>query len=86
MSDVMIYADSIGDAAMRHEVPIPVPDPFLYIEKDGERHAVVTSFEVSRLEPAGIKAHPMEEFGYDELLAQGLPRHEVLMQVNERAV
>jgi Xaa-Pro aminopeptidase len=86
MSDVMIYADSIGDAAMRHEVPVPVPDPFLYIEKDGERHAVVTSFEVSRLEPAGIKAHPMEEFGYDELLAQGLPRYEVLMQVNERAV
>ena len=86
MTDVLIYADSIGDASMRNEVPVPVPDPFLYVEKDGERHAVVTSFEVSRLEPAGIKAHPMEEFGYDDLLAQGLPRYEVLMQVNERAV
>jgi Xaa-Pro aminopeptidase len=86
MSDVLIYADSMGDAAMRREVPVPVPDPFLYIEKDGERHAVVTSFEVSRIEPVGIKAHPMEEFGYDELLAQGLPRYEVLMQTLERAV
>ena len=53
MSDVLIYADSIFDASMRNEVPIPVPDPFLYVEKDGERHAVVTSFEVSR--PSGSR-------------------------------
>jgi Xaa-Pro aminopeptidase len=86
MTDVLIYADSMFDAAMRHEVPVPVPDPFLYIEKDGERHAVVTSFESSRIEPVGIKPHPMEEFDYDELLAQGLPRYEVLMQTIERAV
>jgi Xaa-Pro aminopeptidase len=86
MSDVLIYADSMHDAEMRNEVPVPVPDPFLYVERNGERHAVVTSFEVSRLEPAGLNAHPMEEYGYDELLAQGLARHEVLMTVNERAV
>jgi Xaa-Pro aminopeptidase len=86
MTDVLIYADSMADASMRNEVPVPVPDPFLYVEKDGERHAVVTSFEISRIEPVGIKAHPMEEFGYDELLAQGLPRHEVLMRTLEAAV
>jgi Xaa-Pro aminopeptidase len=86
MTDVLIYADSMHDAAMRHEVPVPVPDPFLYIERDGDRHALVTSFEVSRLEPVGIIAHPYEEFGYDELLAQGLPRHEVLVQTMENAV
>jgi Xaa-Pro aminopeptidase len=86
MTDVLIYADSMHDAAMRHEVPVPVPDPFLYIERNGDRHAVVTAFEVSRLEPVGIKAHPYEEFGYDELLAQGLPRHEVLVQTMENAV
>lgn len=86
MPDVLIYADSMSNAEMRHEVPVPVPDPFLYVEKDGERHAVVTSFEISRLEPVGIQAHPLEEFGYDELLAQGLPRYEVLMQTLERAV
>jgi Xaa-Pro aminopeptidase len=86
MTDVLIYADSMHDAAMRHEVSVPVPDPFLYIERDGDRHALVTSFEVSRLEPIGIIAHPYEEFGYDELLAQGLPRHEVLLQTMENAV
>jgi Xaa-Pro aminopeptidase len=84
--NVLIYADSMHGPEMRHEVPIPVPDPFLYLERDGERHAVLTSFEVPRVRPLGINAHPMEEFGYDDLLAQGLPRHEVLMQTAVKGV
>jgi Xaa-Pro aminopeptidase len=86
MTDVLIYADSMHAAEMRHEVPVPIPDPFLYLEHDGERHAVVTSFEISRIEPLGIVCHPLEEFGYDDLLAQGLPRHEVLMRTLVQAV
>jgi Xaa-Pro aminopeptidase len=86
MSDVLIYADSMHAAEMRHEVPVPIPDPFLYLERDGARHAVVTSFEISRIEPLGITSHPMEEFGYDDLLARGLPRHEVLMRTLVQAV
>jgi Xaa-Pro aminopeptidase len=86
MSDILIYADSMHGAEMRHEVPVPIPDPFLYLERDGTRHAVVTSFEVSRVEPVGVEAHPFERFGHDELIAQGLPRHEVLMQTLVKAV
>ena len=86
MSDILIYADSIHGAWMRHEVPVPIPDPFLYMERDGTRHAVLTSFEVSRVDPTGIKSHPLEEFGFDELIAQGLPRHEVQMQTMVKAV
>jgi Xaa-Pro aminopeptidase len=86
VNDVLIYADSMSDASMRHEVPVPIPDPFLYVERSGVRHAVVTSFEVSRLEPLGIVVHPHEEFGFDELMAQGLPRHEVITQTIENAV
>lgn len=86
MTDVLIYADSMHAAEMRHEVPVPIPDPFLYLEHDGERHSVVTSFEISRIEPLGIVCHPLEEFGYDDLLAQGLPRHEVLMRTLVQSV
>jgi len=35
--DVLIFADTETSAEMRHEVPITVPDPFLYAEKDGKR-------------------------------------------------
>jgi Xaa-Pro aminopeptidase len=67
-------------------VPVPIPDPFLYVERDGERHVVITSFEVSRLSPTGIVVHPLEEFGFDELMAQGLSRYEVITQTLENAV
>ena len=42
---------------MRHEVPVAVPDPFLYAEHDGRRVAVVTPFEVERIRrPTAIEA------------------------------
>jgi Xaa-Pro aminopeptidase len=86
MTDILIYADSMHGPEMRHEVPLPVPDPFLYAERNGTRHAVVTSFEVSRIAPTGIEAHPLEQFGHDALIEQGLPRHQVLMQTMVNAV
>jgi Xaa-Pro aminopeptidase len=76
--DVLIFADSVTSPEMRHEVPVLIPDPFLYAEKDGKKVTSSTAFEVERIAAAGIEAHALEEFGYDELLAQGLPRLEVI--------
>jgi Xaa-Pro aminopeptidase len=78
MADVLIFADSVVSPEMRHEVPILVPDPFLYAEKDGKRYAVSTAFEVERLKEAGLEAHPWEAFGYDELIEQGVSRYEIV--------
>src|SRR4029450_12055027 len=86
MTDVLLYPGPIHAAEMRHEVPVPIPDPFLYLERNGDRHAVITSFEVARLEPTGIHAHPLEEFGQDALIAQGLPRFEVYARTLVEAV
>jgi Xaa-Pro aminopeptidase len=87
LTDVLVYADSMRSPELRHEVPLAVPDPFLYLEHDGERHAVVVSFEIDRIEALGtnLRTHPLEEFGYDELLAEGLSRDEVQLQVVLRA-
>jgi Xaa-Pro aminopeptidase len=76
--DVMIFADSVVSPEMRHEVPVLVPDPFLYVEKDDKRYTASTSFEVDRIAEAGIEAHAWEEFGYDEMLEQGLPREQIV--------
>ena len=79
MADVLIFADSVVSPEMRHEVPVLVPDPFLYAEKeDGRRLAASTSFEVDRIAEAGIEAHPWEEFGYDDLIGKGIPRDEIV--------
>lgn len=85
MTDVLIFADTMRSPEMRHEVPVAVPDPFLYVERNGSRHAVLTSFEVDRVSEAGIEAHPLEEFGWDELVGKG-PREEQALVLYERAV
>jgi Xaa-Pro aminopeptidase len=86
--DVLIFADSIRSPEMRHEVPVSVPDPFFYAERDGQRHAVAGSFEVDRIAEASpdLDVVPLEEFGIDELYAQGLTRDRVELEVSLRAV
>jgi Xaa-Pro aminopeptidase len=83
--DVLIYADTIRSPELRHEVPVAVPDPFLYFERNGSKLAMVSSFEVDRLREVGVEAHPYEEFGWDELLQKGLPREEVDLELSLRA-
>lgn len=87
MTAVLILADSIRSADMRHAVPVAVPDPFLYAEVDGRRVAVVTAFEVPRIAAAdpGIETLPPERFGIDELLADGMPAAEAALEVYTRA-
>jgi len=83
--DVLIYADSVRSPEMRHEVPIAIPDPFLYVEREGARHVSVVSFEIDRLRaiPGGPEPHAYEEFGYDDLLDRGLPREQVYLELTK---
>jgi Xaa-Pro aminopeptidase len=85
--DVLIYADSLRSPEMRHEVPIAIPDAFLYAERNGDRHVVASSFELDRIAEAapGLQMMPLEEFGLDELYAQGLTRDEIELEVALRA-
>ena len=57
--DVLIYADSVRSPEMRHQVPITIPDPFLYLERNGESHVCLTSFEIERVRaiPDGQEPH-----------------------------
>ena len=83
MADVLIYADTVRSPELRHEVPITIPDPFLYVERNGSREVVLTSFELDRVRelPDAPRAHALEEFGYDELIEQDLPHEDVLLGV-----
>src|SRR3954471_10225661 len=87
MPDVLIFADSIRSPEMRHEVPIAVPDPFLYAEQNGRRIAVVSSLEAERIAEAdgSIEVFANERFGLDELLATGKPREEIELDLLTRA-
>ena len=87
MTDVLIAADSTRSPEMRHEVPVAVPDEFLYAEHDGKRIVVVSSLEAARISAADatLDVMPLEALGLDELLAQGIPRDEINLHVYTRA-
>jgi Xaa-Pro aminopeptidase len=84
--DVLIFGDTIRSPELRHEVPVAVPDPFVYVERNGRRTAYVSSLEVPRLSPIdGLETVPLEELGRDELVAQGLTWHEMTTELVLRA-
>src|SRR5947208_3299105 len=87
MPDVLMYADTFRSPELRHEVPIGIPDPFLYVEKDGARHIAIGAMEIPRLRELGLfELHPNEEFGFDDLVAEGLSSEVIRREIPVRAV
>jgi Xaa-Pro aminopeptidase len=86
MSDVLIVGDSVRNPDIRHEVPVAVPDDFVYLEQDGRHVTVLSAFEVQRVEAAGagLEVYAFERFGRDELQQQGMGYHEILREVTVR--
>ena len=77
MQDVVMFADTIRSPELRHEVPVPAPDPFIYVERNGTRQVFARSIELPRLaEIEGLESLPLEELGLDELIAAGKQWHE----------
>jgi Xaa-Pro aminopeptidase len=76
--DVLIWGDTVRVPELRHEVPLTIPDPFLYAEV-GDRHAVVVhALEIPRLRAeSDLEIVAQEELGSDDLFAQGLPRWQI---------
>ena len=84
---VLIYGDTFRSPAMRHEVPISVLDPFLYLESNGTRLVTASAIERPRLQELGMfEVVGVEELGFDELIASGAPRWEIELDGAARAV
>src|SRR5215470_1412133 len=86
MTDVLIYADTVRSPELRHEVPVAIGDAFLYVERNGSRHVVVSALEAARLAGLGLEIHPYEEFGLDELRRSGMSWLEIDDEIALRAV
>jgi Xaa-Pro aminopeptidase len=86
VADVLIYGDTVRSPELRHEVPVAVPDPFLYVERNGSRYAFVGSLEIPRMQGLdGLQAVPLDELGMDELIAQGLSSEQLERELVLRA-
>ena len=82
MPDVLIWGDTVRVPELRHEVPLTIPDPFLYAEAGGRRAVVVHALEIPRLRAeTDLEIVAQEELGSDELFAQGIPRWKIDQEI-----
>jgi Xaa-Pro aminopeptidase len=74
MTDVLIIGDTFRCPELRHEIPLGVPDPFVYLEVSGQRRVYVNSMEAARIDGLGlgVETHTLEELCADQLKKQGL--------------
>jgi Xaa-Pro aminopeptidase len=86
VANVLIHADTVRSAELRHEVPLLIGDPFVYLEQNGTRRVYTSSLEAPRLEElAGLEVVLVDEIGFDELLASGLDRPAIERELVLRA-
>lgn len=88
MTDVVLYGDTERSAALRHEVPITIIDPFLYAEVDGRVYVTVSPIERDRTAAARPDAQLLElvDLGFYELVRSGISRSEVNLELASRAI
>src|SRR5947199_797762 len=72
---------------MRHEVPVAIPDAFLYAEKGDRRVLILHSLEIPRVreDAPDLEIVPLEQLGLDELFAQGREGWEIELELALRA-
>jgi Xaa-Pro aminopeptidase len=80
--DVLVIGDTERTPELRHEVPLGIPDPFVYAETGGRRIVAIGSMEAMRVEAlgTGLEVRPTEEFGADEIRRSGLDVHEAAVR------
>ena len=85
--DVLIHGDTQRSAALRHELPLGILDPFSYFEVDGRRVVVIAAMEADRIEEAapGVEIVDPYELGLDELVARSMRWHDIDAELCARA-
>jgi Xaa-Pro aminopeptidase len=80
--NVLIYGDS-RSYSLRHEVPVPFPDPVAYLEAGGRRRVLAGLLDVPRLRSlgasTGFEVIPFEELGLREALSGGKSLSEAIV-------
>ncbi len=72
---------------MRHELPVPIGDPFLLGIVGGRMHVMASTLERTRIAAAAPDAvlHDLAELGFHELLESGMSHSELDLELTSRA-
>ena len=88
MPAILICGDTLRSPELRHEVPLGIGDPFLYLETEGRRVVLTNVLEVDRIAQQAPELERLlgEQLGRDELIAEGLSWTAIDRELYVRAV
>ena len=88
MATVLLYGDTVRSAALRHEVPLEIVDPFLYVARGDEALVLTNGLELARIQETLPRAlvQLRDAFGWFELLEAGMSREHAELEVSVRAL
>jgi len=85
---LLLFGDTERSPALRHELPIPIIDPLMFVELDGRAAVLTSQLERARIAAARPELEILDyfDFGMKELREQGLRWAEAEREVCARVV
>jgi Xaa-Pro aminopeptidase len=85
---LLLFGDTERNAALRHELPLAIIDPLMFVELDGRCHILTSRIERDRIARVRPDAELLEffDFGFRELREAGMERGEAMRETAVRAV
>jgi Xaa-Pro aminopeptidase len=88
VATILLYGDTFRYPALRHEVPLEIMDPLLFVAEDARRLVMVSQLEaarISRVVPDAEVVTPAE-LGFYDLVDDGMSAEEAELETAVRAL
>src|SRR5919199_5910264 len=82
---ILLYGSPEQEFDLFHAVPATIGDPFLYVERDGRRVALVTVLDADNARAAGVDVLDPVTLGRDELIERRLSPEAIEVEICLRA-
>jgi Xaa-Pro aminopeptidase len=88
MPALLLFGDTERSAALRHEVPLAIIDPLMFVEFDGHAAVLTSDLERARIEAVlpGAELLDYFDFGMKELAEQGMSYAESEREISSRVL
>ena len=88
MTTILLYGDTIRYPALRHEVPLEIMDPLLFVVRDGRALVMTSQLEAGRISRALPEAEVLTtaELGFYDLVDEGMSANEAELETAVRAL
>jgi Xaa-Pro aminopeptidase len=78
---MLLYGAPDASPDLFHAIPEGIVDPFLFVETDGRRLATVSVLDADKVRAHGIEVVDPSALGADELIAQGVNRTALTVEI-----